>query len=160
VLHYVPAGLVGLLVAVILAAAMSSISSELAALGTTTTIDLYKRFSRTETTAGHDLLVSKLFTAAWGVVAIAFGGFAALLGNLIQAVNILGSLFYGTMLGLFVVAFFLKRVRATPVLIGAFVAEATVLTLFFATDLGFLWFNVIGCAAVVAVSLALSLVRR
>ena len=160
VLRYVPAGLVGLLVAVILSAAMSSISSELAALGTTTTVDLYKRFSRKETTAGHDLLVSKLFTAAWGMVAIAFGGFAALLGNLIQAVNILGSLFYGTMLGLFVVAFFLKRVTATPVLIGAFVAEATVLVLFFATDLGFLWFNVIGCAIVVAVSAVLSLVRR
>ena len=159
-LRYVPAGLVGLLIAVILAAAMSSIASELAALGSTCTVDLYKRFSRKETSARHDLVASKLFTAAWGVVAISFGSFAAVLGNLIQAVNIVGSLFYGTMLGLFVVAFFLKRVTATPVLIGAFVAEATVLTLFFASDLGFLWFNVIGCAIVVAVSLVLSLFRR
>jgi Na+/proline symporter len=160
VLRYVPAGLVGLLIAVILAAAMSSISSELAALGTTCTVDLYKRFSRKETSARHDLLASKLFTAAWGVIAIAFGSFAAVLGNLIQAVNIVGSLFYGTMLGLFVVAFFLKRVTATPVLVGAFVAEGTVLTLFFTTDLGFLWFNVIGCAIVVAVSAALTFFRR
>ena len=159
VLRYVPAGLVGLLVAVILSAAMSSISSELAALGTTTTVDLYKRFSRKETSASHDLLASKLFTAAWGAVAIAFGGFAAVLGNLIQAVNIVGSLFYGTMLGLFVVAFFLGRVTATPVLVGAFVAEGTVLTLFFTTDLGFLWFNVIGCAVVVAVSVLLQALR-
>src|SRR5262245_6215233 len=90
VLRYVPAGLVGLLIAVILAAAMSSVASELAALGTTSTVDLYKRFSRKETTAAQDLLASKLFTAAWGAVAVSFAGFAALLDNLIEAVNILG----------------------------------------------------------------------
>ncbi len=160
VLGYVPAGLVGLLIAVILCAAMSSTSSELAALGSTTTVDLYKRLSRKETTARHDLVASKLFTAAWGAVAVAFASFAALLDNLIEAVNILGSLFYGTILGLFVVAFFVKFVTATPVLIGAFAALATVLTLFWTTDIGFLWFNAIGCGVVVALSVVLEIVRR
>jgi Na+/proline symporter len=159
VLRYVPAGLVGLLIAVILAAAMSSISSELAALGTTSTVDLYKRFSRKETTAAQDLLASKLFTAAWGAVAVGFAGFAALLDNLIEAVNILGSIFYGTLLGLFVVAFFVKRVTATPVLVGALVAQAAVIVLFFKSSLGFLWYNVIGCAIVVVVSAILQLLQ-
>ena len=160
VLRYVPAGLVGLLIAVILAAAMSSISSELAALGTTSTVDLYKRFSGKETTAAQDLLASKLFTAAWGAVAVSFAGFAALLDNLIEAVNILGSIFYGTLLGLFVVAFFLKRVTATPVLLAALVAQATVIVLFLTSDLGFLWFNVIGCAVVVVLASLLQMLRR
>jgi Na+/proline symporter len=160
VLGYVPAGFVGLLIAVILCAAMSSTASELAALGSTTTVDLYKRLSRKETTARHDLVLSKLFTAGWGALAVAFASFAALLDNLIEAVNILGSLFYGTILGLFVVAFFLKFVTATPVLIGAFAALATVLGLFWTTEIGFLWFNGIGCGIVVVVSVALEGARR
>ncbi len=160
VLGYVPSGFVGLLIAVILCAAMSSTASELAALGSTTTVDLYKRLSRKETTARHDLVLSKLFTAGWGALAVAFASFAALLDNLIEAVNILGSLFYGTILGLFVVAFFLKFVTATPVLIGAIAALATVLTLFWTTEIGFLWFNVIGCGIVVVASVALEGARR
>jgi solute:Na+ symporter, SSS family len=158
VLKYVPTGLVGLIIAVILCAAMSSISGELAALGSTTTVDLYKRLLHRESRGGspaHDLLASKLFTVFWGLVAVSFAAFASLLDNLIQAVNILGSIFYGTVLGLFVVAFFFKRVSATPVLIGALVAQATVVALFFASDLGFLWYNVVGCGIVVAVSLVL-----
>jgi SSS family transporter len=160
VLGYVPKGIVGLLIAVILCAAMSSTSSELAALGSTTTIDLYKRIGRRETTPSHDLLASKLFTLLWGAIAVSFASFAALLDNLIEAVNILGSLFYGTILGLFVVAFFLKFVTATPVLVGALAALAAVLTLFFTSDIGFLWFNVIGCGIVVVVSVALEGARR
>ena len=157
VLRYVPSGLVGLLVAVILCAAMSSTSSELAALGSTTTLDLYKRLWHPHATPRHDLLMSKLFTVLWGLVAVAFATFAALLDNLIQAVNILGSVFYGTVLGLFVVAFFVRRVGATPVLIAACIAQATVLVLFLASDLGFLWFNVIGCSLVVGLSLVFEL---
>ncbi len=91
----------------------------------------------------------------WGLVAVGFATFASLLDNLIQAVNILGSIFYGTILGLFVVAFFLKRITATPVLVAALVAQATVIALFLASDLGFLWYNVVGCGVVVAVSTAL-----
>lgn len=156
VLAHLPKGLVGLLLAVIFAAAMSSSASELAALGSTTMVDLYRRHRRRkEEDPRHDLLASKVFTVFWGLVAIAFASFASLVDNLIQAVNIIGSLFYGTVLGLFVVAFFLKRVTATPVFVAALVAETLVLTLFFTTDLGFLWFNVVGCAAVVVLSLLL-----
>lgn len=159
VLRYVPAGLVGLLVAVILCAAMSSSASELAALGSTTTIDLYKRIWRRPASPKHDLLASKLFTVLWGAVAVGFATFATLVDNLIEAVNIVGSIFYGTALGLFVVAFFLKRVTATPVLIAALVAQATVSALFFTSDLGFLWYNIVGCSIVVFLSLVLQSCR-
>ncbi|WP_373045409.1 sodium:solute symporter [Vulgatibacter sp.] len=162
VLRYLPAGLVGLLIAVILCAAMSSTASELNALGSTSTIDLYKRaFGKKGAPANdrRDLLVSKGFTVLWGLVAIGFASFASLVDNLIEAVNILGSIFYGTVLGLFVVAFFLKRVTATPVLLAALVAQAVVAALFFASELGFLWFNVVGCAIVVVLSLLFEAAR-
>jgi len=159
VLGYMPMGLIGLLIAVIFCAAMSSISSELAALGATSSSDLYMRLrGRTHEQGG--VRVSKLFTVLWGAIAIGFATYASLLDNLIQAVNILGSIFYGTILGLFVVAFFIRHVTATPVLIGALVAQSTVLALFFLSDIGFLWYNVIGCAIVVVVSLVLQLFRR
>jgi Na+/proline symporter len=159
VLRYVPSGLVGLLIAVILCAAMSSTASELSALGATSTVDLYKRFVTSHATARHDLVASKLFTILWGAVAVVFATFASLFDNLIEAVNILGSIFYGTVLGLFVVAFFVRRVTATPVLIGALVAQTVVIGLFFASDLGFLWYNVVGCGIVVGVSLVLEVLR-
>jgi len=152
VLRYVPRGLVGLLIAVILCASMSSTSSELAALGSTTTVDFFRRLRPRASTPRQDLVASKLFTAAWGVAAVSFASFAALLDNLIEAVNILGSVFYGTILGLFIVGFFLKRVTALPVLIAAFVAQATVITVFLKTDVGFLWYNLIGCSIVVVLS--------
>jgi Na+/proline symporter len=158
VLRYMPHGLIGLLVAVILCAAMSSVASELSALGSTSSVDLYRRLRRAPDDPRRDLLASKAFTVLWGLVAIGFATFASLLDNLIEAVNIIGSIFYGTVLGLFVVAFFVKRVTGTPVLIGALVAQALVTTLFFTSDLGFLWYNVIGCATVVLVSLAIQLV--
>lgn len=159
VLRYVPSGFVGLLIAVILCAAMSSTASELAALGATSTVDLYKRLFRPGGTAHHDLVVSKLFTVFWGLVAVGFASFASLLDNLIQAVNILGSIFYGTVLGLFLVAFFLRHVTSTPVLLAAFVAQAVVIALFFLSDLGFLWYNVVGSAIVVVLSLLFELLR-
>lgn len=164
VLRYMPAGIVGLLIAVILCAAMSSTASELSALGTTSTVDLYKRlFQRKGIPEGgnarRDLLVSKAFTVMWGLVAVGFASFASMVDNLIEAVNILGSIFYGTVLGLFVVAFFLKRVTATPVLLAALVAQAAVIALFFASSLGFLWFNVVGCAIVVVLSLLFESLR-
>ena len=155
VLKYLPAGLIGLLLAVILAAAMSSTASELNALGSTTVVDVYRRLFRPHASDHHVLRASQFFTVLWGAFAIAFATFAALLDNLIQAVNILGSIFYGVILGIFLVAFFFKRVRATPTLIAALVAEAVVVTLFFTSDIGFLWFNVIGCVGVVALALGL-----
>lgn len=160
VLRYVPSGLVGLLIAVILCAAMSSTSSELAALGSTTTVDLYKRLWRPAASPRRDLRASQLFTVLWGLVAVGFATFATLLDNLIQAVNILGSIFYGTVLGLFVVAFFVRFVGATAVLIAALIAQATVVALFFGSTLGFLWFNVVGCGLVVGLSVVFEALRR
>lgn len=152
VLDFVPRGLVGLLIAVVLCAAMSSTASELSALGATTTMDLYRRARLGPAPVSRDLWISKGFTVLWGVAAVAFATFASLLDNLIQAVNILGSLFYGTILGLFVVAFFLPRVTAAPVLVGAGVAQSTVFALFLGSDLGFLWYNVVACGLVAGVA--------
>jgi Na+/proline symporter len=157
VLTYLPLGLVGLLVAVILCAAMSAIASGLIALGASTTVDFYLRLRRANgrppPSPRHDLRVSQLATIAWAAIAIGFASVASLFDNLIQAVNVIGSLFYGTVLGLFVVALFLRRVTATPVLAGAVVAQVLVVVLFFASRLSYLWFNAIGCLAVIAVSL-------
>jgi Na+/proline symporter len=152
VLRYVPVGVVGLLIAVILCAAMSSTASELSALGSTTTIDIYQRLRRTPFTAQHGLMMSKLFTAAWGAVAISFASFAALVDNLIEAVNILGSLFYGTTLGLFLVGFGMPRIGATAVLVAGFIAQLLVFGLYIATKLGFLWYNVVGSLTVVVLA--------
>ncbi|MCA9550056.1 MAG: sodium:solute symporter [Myxococcales bacterium] len=152
VLSYLPAGLVGLLIAVIMSAAMSSTASELNALGSTTYIDLYQRALAPTHDDRRAVQASKLFTALWGGVALAFAATASLLDNLIEAVNILGSIFYGTVLGLFLVAFFMKRVSATPVFLAALVAQATVVTLFFTSELGFLWYNVVGCFVVMLVA--------
>jgi Na+/proline symporter len=157
VVEHLPIGAVGLLIAVILCAAMSAIASGLVSLGTTTTVDFYLRIRqslrRPPASTRHNLRASQLATIAWALVAIGFASIASLFANLIEAVNILGSIFYGTILGLFVVALFVRRVTATPVLIGAITAQTLIVVLFLTTDLGFLWFNVIGCAAVVGVSL-------
>jgi Na+/proline symporter len=156
VLHHIPIGLIGLLIAVILCAAMSSVAGEISALGSTTTVDFYLRIrqalGRPPGSAKHDLRASQLAMVAWGLAVLGFASVASLFANLIELVNIIGSLFYGAILGLFVVALFLRRITATPVLIGAICAELLVVVLFFTADLGFLWFNVIGCAAVIAIS--------
>jgi solute:Na+ symporter, SSS family len=155
---WLPSGLFGLLICVILSAAMSSVAGELTALGSTTTIDFYKRVIRREASARHILLASKGFTVFWGIVAVSFASFASLLDNLIQAVNILGSIFYGTVLGLFLVAFFIKIVRGHAVFIAALISQATVVALFKFTQLGYLWFNVVGCTLVVVLGLAIQAV--
>ena len=153
--RWLPSGLFGLLIAVILSAAMSSIASELSALGTTTTVDFYRRVFKPGASDRHVLVASKLFTVFWGLVAVAFATFASLLDNLIQAINILGSIFYGTVLGIFLVAFFVKRVRGHAVFAAAVISQATVIALYFLSDVGYLWFNVIGCALVMALSLVM-----
>jgi solute:Na+ symporter, SSS family len=158
VMGNLPRGLVGLLLAVIFCAAMSSTASELSALGQCTLVDFYKRSVRPAADDAHTLRAAKLFTGAWGALAVVFALGASQLDNLIQAVNILGSLFYGTILGLFLVAFFVRRVRATPVFIAALLSEALVIAVWRGTTIGFLWFNVIGCAAVVGLALALDVV--
>jgi solute:Na+ symporter, SSS family len=152
-----PHGLVGLLLAVILCAAMSATASALNALGTTTVVDFYKRSYRPKATDAEGVLAGKRFTVMWGVLAIGFAIFASQLDNLIQAVNILGSIFYGPMLGVFLVGFFFKKARGTPVFLATLLAQATVLATFFASDIGFLWYNVIGCAGVAIFTLVFQL---
>lgn len=157
VMDYLPKGIVGLLFAVIFSAAMSSTASELNALGSTTTVDLYKRSIVKRGSQYHYMLSSKWFTAIWGVIAILFATYATLFENLIQAVNLLGSLFYGTILGIFVVGFYMKWVKGNAVFIAAFLAEALILLIHFNNggsllgipiNIGFLWYNAIGCLAV------------
>ena len=154
VLNFLPAGLIGLLLAVIFSAAMSSTAGELNALASTTTIDFYKKFVSKSDDEKKDLRVSKLLTAAWGVLAIGIALIAGLFENLIQLVNILGSLFYGTILGVFLLAFFFKFVRGKAAFIGAIIGQVLVLTLHFLTvvkivELGFLWYNIIGSFIVI-----------
>jgi SSS family solute:Na+ symporter len=155
VMANLPRGLIGLLLAVILCAAMSSTASELTALGGCTVVDFYRRSFRKDASDAHYLRVAKIATGVWGLLAVAFAGFAALVDNLIQAVNILGSLFYGTILGVFLAAFFFRRLRATPVFIAAIASELLVVGLWVGTKIGFLWFNVIGCVAVLLLSFVL-----
>ena len=156
ILNHLPVGIIGLLLAVIFSAAMSSTAAELNALGSTTTMDIYKRSIRKDGSDKHYLQASMGLTLLWGLIAIAFALFASLFENLIQFVNIVGSLFYGTMLGFFVVAFALKWVRnGTAVFIAALIAEAIVLAVFKFTDIGFLWYNLIGCGGVVVFAIIL-----
>ncbi|MBA3272715.1 MAG: sodium:solute symporter, partial [Chthoniobacterales bacterium] len=155
VLHYLPHGIIGLLVAVIFCAAMSSTAAELNALGSTTEVDFYRPLIKPNASQTHYLIFAKAATAGWGAVAIAFALFANLVENLIEAVNILGSIFYGTILGLFVAAFFLKFVRGSAVFVAALISQTIVLILFYTTSIGYLWYNVIGCAAVCAISTVL-----
>jgi SSS family solute:Na+ symporter len=149
VVNNLPVGLIGLLMAVIMSAAMSSTASELNALGTTTVVDFYKRLGRKPLSDRHIVIATKSFTVLWGLIAIAGALAASAFDNLIEAVNLLGSLFYGTVLGIFLVAFFFKFVRSTAVFAGALVAEAVVLTVHSTTDVAYLWFNLIGCGVVI-----------
>ncbi len=149
VINYLPAGIVGLLIAVILSAAMSSASSELNALATTSLIDIYKRLIKVDGSRAHYLTASKMLTLGWGLFAIGFAQFADKLENLIQAVNILGSLAYGTVLGVFMVAFFFKRVKGNAVFLAAMIAEMMVIYCFVFTEIPYLWYNVVGCIPVI-----------
>ena len=158
ILNYLPHGVIGLLLAVILSAAMSSTASELNALASTTMIDYYKRLFNTNASDAHYVLASKWLTVIWGGIAITIALSAHLFDNLIQLVNILGSLFYGTILGIFLVAFFLKWITQKPLLVGAVTGQILVLTLHFLTvyeiiDLGYLWYNVIGSLVVMIVAI-------
>ncbi|MBD1396908.1 sodium:solute symporter [Pontibacter sp. JH31] len=153
VMKYLPAGLVGLLLAVIFSAAMSSTASELNALASTSVIDIYRRSVKPDASNMHYVKASKTFTAIWGGIAIIFATYASLLDNLIQAVNIIGSIFYGTILGIFLVAFYFKYIKGNAVFFAALIAEAIVLYCHFYTDIAFLWFNVIGCVAVIVFGL-------
>lgn len=145
ILAYLPKGLIGLLLAVIFSAAMSSTSSELSALATTTTIDIYKRSIKPKESDEKYVFMTKIFTVLWGLVAIAFASFGTLFENLIQFVNIIGSIFYGTILGIFLIAFYIKRIQGNAVFLAAIVSEIIVITIFYMDIFGYLWLNAIGC---------------
>ncbi|HEY9760312.1 MAG TPA: sodium:solute symporter [Oculatellaceae cyanobacterium] len=154
ILNEIPHGAIGLLIAAFFAAALSSKAAELNALGTSTSIDLY-RLIKKDVDDAHCLKVTKFFTALWGVFAVFVALSARLAENLIQAVNILGSIFYGVLLGLFLVAFFIKRVGGTAIFWAAIIAQALVFFLYFNLTISYLWYPLIGCLALVAFSLLL-----
>ncbi len=153
VIDYLPAGVIGLLIAVIFSASMSSTSSELNALASTFIVDIYKRSINQKGNPQHYLNASKWATVCWGIYAIAVAEFANRLGSLIEAVNILGSLFYGTILGIFLVGFYIKYIRGTAVFFAALIAEVVVICCYKFTAISFLWYNVIGCFIVVIIAL-------
>ena len=157
VLEQLPQGLVGLLIAVIFCAALSSTASELNALGSTTMVDFYRHIWKPASDDAHSVSASKWFTAMWGVVAISFALFANLVENLIEAVNILGSIFYGVVLGVFLVAFFIKQVRGTAIFWAAIVAQTLVIVAFFQLEISYLWYNFIGCGLAVGMGVLLQL---
>ena len=164
ILNNLPRGLIGLLLAVILSAAMSSTSSELNALGSTTTIDLYKR-NTAEKTEEHMVKASKWFTFAWGIIAIGIACVANLAENLIQLVNIIGSIFYGNVLGIFLLAFFFKFVKGHAVFSAAIITQLIVIGLYFLNlyehiNLPFLWLNFVGCAIVMMLACLLQLIIK
>lgn len=160
VMTYLPHGLIGLLLAVVFSAAMSSTASELNALASTTTIDIYKRSIRANGTDAHYVAASRWLTVFWAVFAMVFASVANQAENLIQFVNIVGSLFYGTILGIFLCAFYIKYLQSTAVFIGGLVGEAVILYLYFNTDVAFLLYNIIGCVAVVVVALLVQVMLR
>ncbi|WP_026728737.1 sodium:solute symporter [Flavobacterium denitrificans] len=164
ILHYLPKGLIGLLLAVIISAAMSSTASGLNALASTTAIDIYKRNIKAEKSEKHYLMATKFFTLFWGVVAILFACVGTLFENLIQLVNIIGSIFYGTVLGIFLVGFYLKRVQAKSMFISAIISQLTIFVIYYfmiyiypsgQEKLGYLWLNFIGANLTVVLSLVL-----
>jgi len=152
ILQQMPHGVVGLLIAVILCATMSATAAALNALGSTTAVDFYRPLIRPNASDHHYVVAAQALTAAWGLIAIGVASFASLVENLIEAGNILGSIFYGSILGLFLAAFFIRRVTGSAVFFAALFAQSLVFVLFATTNIGYLWYNFIGCAAVLIVA--------
>ncbi|MDA9850174.1 sodium:solute symporter [Flavobacteriaceae bacterium] len=152
ILNNLPSGLIGLLIAVILSAAMSSTASELNALATTTTIDLYNRNKKDKSSEIDTVNTTKIFTVFWGLFAIGIACVAYLADNLIQLVNIIGSLFYGNVLGIFLIAFFIKHIKSNAVFYGAIITQLIVLSVWYNDYMPYLWLNVLGVFTVIIVS--------
>ncbi|MDE0536698.1 sodium:solute symporter [Tenacibaculum sp. L6] len=153
ILNNLPKGLIGLLLAVILSAAMSSTASELNALGGTTAIDLYKRNTTIEYSEEHYVKMSKWFTLGWGIMAILVACVANLFDNLIQLVNIIGSIFYGNVLGIFLLAFFIKFVKGNAVFIAAIITQVIIIAVWYIDWLPYLWLNALGCGLVMLLAI-------
>jgi Na+/proline symporter len=152
ILNNLPRGIIGLLLAVILSAAMSSTASELNALASTTAIDLYKRNFNTDRSDAHYVKASKWFTLVWGLIAISVACIADLFDNLIQLVNIIGSIFYGNVLGIFLLAFFIKFVKGNAVFIAALITQSLIIGVYILDWLPYLWLNLLGCTLVMGIS--------
>ncbi len=155
ILRHLPHGMIGLLIAAFFGATLSSKAAELNALATTTTVDFYRFLVTRQADDAHYVSASRWFTVMWGMVAVGFALFASLAENLVQAVNIVASIFYGVVLGLFLVAFFLRWVQGTAVFLAAIAAQLLVFGLFASLDISYLWYNLIGCVACMGFSLAL-----
>ncbi|NNC86601.1 MAG: hypothetical protein HKN75_11020 [Bacteroidia bacterium] len=158
IMNYLPKGLIGLLIAVMFSAAMSSTSAELNSLASTTTIDFYKRAINKTATDTQYLNWSKVFTLGWGILAIAFAMMAELFDNLVEAVNILGSLVYGTILGIFLVSFFFKWIKGNAVFISAIISQIIIIIIHWQTTIGnieiaYLWYNLLAPAIVIFLSI-------
>jgi len=153
ILNNLPRGLIGLLLAVILSAAMSSTASELNALASTTTIDLYRRNEKSVRDDKHYVTATKWFTIAWGVLAISVASIANLFDNLIQLVNIIGSIFYGNILGIFLLAFFIKMVKGNAVFIAAVITQIIIIGVYFMDILPYLWLNLLGSVLVMGIAI-------
>jgi Na+/proline symporter len=160
VTRYLPSGLVGLLIAVIFAASMSSTSAELNALAATSLVDIYKRQIKKQGSEKHYVVMSKIATILWGLYAIAFTQIAKDFGTLIEAVNILGSLFYGTILGIFLLAFYFKRVSGIAVFYAAIIAELSVCVCWYWTEIPYLWFNALGCIGTILIAIGMSMTHK
>jgi solute:Na+ symporter, SSS family len=165
ILNFLPTGLIGLLLAVILSAAMSSTASELNALSSTTSIDLYKRHVKGDKSETHFLKASKFFTLLWGMIAILFACFGTLVENLIQLVNIIGSVFYGTVLGIFLVAFYIKHVKGNAIFLAGVISQLSIFVIYYFAihnpvgdeKLGYLWLNAIGAGLTILLALVIQL---
>jgi solute:Na+ symporter, SSS family len=157
ILSYLPHGLIGLLVAVFFAATFSSKAGELNALASTTVVDVYRHVVRRDAGDAHYVAASKWFTALWGLFAIGFALFCNLAENLIQATNIVGSIFYGVVLGLFLVAFFLKHVSGTAVFWAAVISQLLVFVLYATLSISYLWYNIIGCVVCMALGVIIQM---
>ena len=160
ILNNLPRGLIGLLLAVILSAAMSSTASELNALASTTAMDLYKRNIKEEKSDAHYVKASKWFTLAWGILAILVACIANLFDNLIQLVNIIGSIFYGNVLGIFLLAFFIKYVKGNAVFIAAIITQTIIIITWYLDVLPYLWLNLLGCILVMSIAVLLQSFAR
>lgn len=160
VLKFFPAGLLGLLIAVMFAASMSSTSSELNALAGTFIIDVYKRTLNKKASDKHYLHAAKIATFCWGLFAIGVAMFANKLGSLIEAVNQLGSLFYGTILGIFITGFYIKYIKGSAVFYAALATQTIIFLLNMYSNIGFLWYNLIGCALVVTFGFVITFLKQ
>lgn len=160
ILHYLPKGLIGLLLAVILSAAMSSTASGISALASTTAIDIYKRNVKETKSEKHFVSATKFFTILWGLIAILFACIGTLFENLIQLVNIVGSIFYGTVLGIFLVGFYIKFVRAKAIFWGAVISQLLIFYIYYLGKVSFLWLNFIGAMLTIVLSILIQIMVK